>query len=73
MTPAEIAAKLTPAQEWTSRVVSEWTIGHWSGRFSIYQDIVTGRCVLSGGPPDHFGPIYTDTLSEAKAALDGKP
>ena len=61
---------LTEAQvEWTSRKVSEWTIGHWHRHFSIYEDIATGKCVLSSGDPDYLGPINTKTLAEAKAAL----
>lgn len=56
-------------EEWLTRQVSDWTIGHWHGRFSIYEDIGTGGCVLSSGAPDYFGPIHTKTLSDAKAVL----
>jgi hypothetical protein len=64
---------MTAAMVWTSRKVSDWTIGHWSGRFSIYENIATGRCVLSGGPPDPIGPIHAATLDDAKTALDAMP
>ena len=57
------------AMEWTSRKVSDWTIGHWHRHFSIYEDIATGQCVLSSGSPDYLGPINARTIDDAKAAL----
>ena len=44
--------------------------GYWSPPFSIYECLTTGRCILSSGAPDFFGPIHTADIGAAKAAAE---
>lgn len=53
---------------WTQEARPQFaSVGHWSDPFSIYEDRITGQCVLTSGAPFFVGPIHTATLAEAKA------
>jgi len=41
-------------------------IRYSSGQYVIYTDEAGGKSVLSSGPPDYFGPVHTETLTEAQ-------